>query len=133
MTKKKGNIELPIQEIGVKLALTDELINEKKNEQIFDTLKRQIIFSFSESLIFHGKKAISLTSHDPERDVSLQQTEYVTTIEAVDDLQILSVFGRMHKRQDKVIEAILEVNNISWWSFLWSKIRGRNIVERKYE
>lgn len=119
---------LKAQEFGSRLTITDKMLNEEANEQRFRQVQRMLLDANARHLVVTGTKATYALEIEIERDASLRAYDYHLYGEAIPELTLLALVAKQDVYQRNLTQTLFSVNRLSWWKFLWLKLRGKDIV-----
>ncbi len=105
-------------------------LNRLADEQRANIANRAITYSMVDYLVVNGVKALETSIYADDSDKSMRgAVEINALVDGGPDLSLLALTAMQAKRQDALAVAVLQVNDVSWWRFLWLKLRGRRLVE----
>ena len=122
-------VTLTPQEFGTQMMISPRMLNELADEKRLATVKRSLTHSLADFLLVNGAKVTEVETHIETSDPSMRDAiELDVAGEHIPDLTLLALVAKQERRQDKLVDALLSVNSVSWWRFLWLKLRGRDLV-----
>lgn len=114
-------------EYGVRFAITDAA-NKVLDKKIIVQLQATATEAVSDRLFVDGQLAAG-DEYYSERDASLRTMTHQFVIGAAPDPRIMALVARQQDRLNHYLGAMLRVNDLPWWRFLWLKLRGKMIVD----
>src|SRR3990167_1790383 len=76
-----------IEQLGMRLVLTDRMINAAIDEALVQTMQRLQMGALLEAMLNQGKRAVD-THHEMQRDAQLRSTEFVAVVDTLDDSRL---------------------------------------------
>ena len=122
-------VTLTPQEFASQMMISPRMLNELADEKRLATVKRSLTHSLADFLLVNGAKVTEVETHIETSDPSMRGAIEMDVVgEHIPDLTLLALVAKQERRQDKLVDALLSVNSVSWWRFLWLKLRGRDLV-----
>lgn len=112
--------------------ITDKMINDGLDGKIEKLIKEMLVSSFDQRLILAGSR-VTGTEVYQERNASTRSWDIMITAEELPDASLHHLLVRADVQKMHLLATILRVNEISWWRFLWLKLRGKPVVEFQME
>ena len=123
----EAGLEKKIKQLGMKLILTDKLVNDAVDEVLVRTLQRLQQDSLVEALLNEGRRAVD-THHELERNGFLRATEFITVIDTLEDDRVPMLAHRAVKYAERVTAEMVRVNTFSLWKLVWLRLRRQPLV-----
>lgn len=119
-----------IKELGMRLLLTDKVINSAHADAILEVVNRQRLHSFVSEMIVCGQKLFPDKDRQLhiERDASIKGFELVDVIKTIPDTRIGAIVARLEKEQWELLKAVIKINAIPWYTVLWAKLCRKPLV-----
>ena len=116
-----------IEQLGMRLVLTDRMINAAVDEVLIQTLQRLQRNALVEAILNRGKCAVD-TWHEMECNASLRATEFVAVVDTLDDDRVPMLAHRAVRYAECVTAEMVKVNAIPLWKIVWLKLRRQPLV-----
>ena len=126
------NLVLSTQEFAAQMFISAKMMNEQVDLARAQLIKRELTASVVDFLVVDGKKVTEAHINVDDSDVDYRgATEINFWAEGIDDLTLLALTAKQAKDNERLWQAIMDVDRVPWWRFLWLKARGRPLVETK--
>ena len=123
-----NNLTEKTQEWGAQIVITPALINADADGKRVAYVQRALTGSIADALVVNGQKAVKAFT-DIEPDLFLRNVEINQTTDAIPELTLLALVAKQQHYQEQLVSAMMRLESLSWWRFLWLKLRGRHLVE----
>ncbi len=123
-------MNLKAEEFAAQMFVSAETLNRLSDEQRAEVVSRSIARALVDYMVVNGVKALETSIYADDSDKEMRGAVEISFIgDGIPDLTLLALTAMQAKRQDALAEALFKVNDVSWWKFLWLKLRGRRLVE----
>jgi len=126
-TRPTTELKRKIEQLGIRLILTDRMLNAAVDEALVQTLQRLQLDALVEAMLNQGKRAID-TRHEMERDTFLRATEFAVMVDTLDDDRVPMLAHRAVKYAERVTAEMVRVNTVPLWKLVWLKFRRQPLV-----